>query len=156
MFFLSHHRASSGRPFPCRGRAAGNRCGASAVELAFVLPILLTIVFACLDYGRAICGQIALTNVARVGAEYGATHRFVADNRAAWENQIRSAALDEAASLPSYEADNLELAISTTNDSGGTIYVVVTADYDFQTIVPWPGMPHTLALHHQVGMRQYQ
>lgn len=157
MHSFSFHRSSSGRAVSRSGDlTVRNRCGASAVELAFVLPILLTIVFACLDYGRAICGQIALTNVARVGAEYGATHRFVSDNRAAWENQIKNAATDEATSLPSYDEDNLELTVSTTSDSGGTIYVVVTADYDFKTIVPWPGMPRTLALHHQVGMRQYQ
>jgi Flp pilus assembly protein TadG len=140
---------------PLRG-AGRAPAGASAVEMAFVLPLLLTIVFACLDYGRAIYASIALTNVARIGAEYGATHRFVAANRAAWEAQIRTAATDEATSIPGYSADDLDVAITTTNDAGGTLYVVVAAEYDFRTIVRWPGMPNILALRHQVGMRQYQ
>lgn len=124
--------------------------------MAVVLPVLLTIVFACLDYGRAIGGKIALTNVARVGAEYGATHRLVEANRAVWESRIREAATDEAVSLPGYTPSALAIEITTTHDSGGVLYVVVAADYEFHTIVPWPGMPHTLTLNHQVGMRQYQ
>lgn len=124
--------------------------------MAIVLPVLLTIVFACLDYGRAISGKIALTNVARVGAEYAATHRFVEANRAVWESRVREAATDEATSLPGYIAAALTLDIETIYDSGGVLYVVVAADYEFHPIVPWPGMPHTLELSHQVGMRQYQ
>ena len=124
--------------------------------MAIVLPVLLTIVFACLDYGRAISGQIALTNVARVGAEYGATHRFVEANRALWESRVREAATEEAASLPGYTPTALAIDVTTTNDSGGVLYVVVAADYELHTIVPWPGLPHTLALSHHVGMRQYQ
>ncbi len=124
--------------------------------MAIVLPVLLTIVFASLDYGRAIGGKIALTNVARVGAEYGATHRFVEDNRDEWEDRIREAATEEAASLPGYSPSALAIDVTTTHDSSGVLCVVVAADYEFRTIVPWPGMPHTLSLSHQVGMRQYQ
>ena len=52
------------------------RCGAAAVELAVVLPVLLLLALGCVDLGRAAALNIALSNAARVGAEYGATHRF--------------------------------------------------------------------------------
>ena len=150
-----HHPRSIERRLP-DGDRSGLRSGAAAVEMAIVLPIVLTIVFACFDYGRAISGKIALTNVARVGAEYGATHRFVEANRAAWESRVREAATDEAASLPGYRPTALTLDIDATYDTEGVLYIVVAAVYEFRTIVPWPGMPRTLELSHQVGMRQYQ
>jgi len=44
-------------------------------ELAIVLPILLILVLATIDFGRAFFGWVALNNVARVGANYAALHR---------------------------------------------------------------------------------
>ena len=42
--------------------------GAAAVELALVLPVLLLIVAAIIDFGRAMFVQSVLTNAAREGA----------------------------------------------------------------------------------------
>jgi Flp pilus assembly protein TadG len=41
--------------------------GAAAVELALVLPLLMFIVFATIDFGRMIAAQITLTQAAREG-----------------------------------------------------------------------------------------
>jgi Flp pilus assembly protein TadG len=130
--------------------------GAAATELAIVLPFLLLVIFACLDYGRAIYGQIALTNAVRVGAERGATKRFTSVDRVQWETLIRSAAEAEAASIPGYVASRLTLQITTSNDFGALLQVQVTGQYSFRTLISWPGVPQTLALRHQVAMRQYQ
>jgi len=48
------------------GRTAGER-GAAAVEFALVLPLLLLIIFAIIDFGRAFSAQVTLTEAAREG-----------------------------------------------------------------------------------------
>jgi hypothetical protein len=48
--------------------------GQSIVELAIVLPVVLLIVLAALDFGRAFMGWVVLNNAARVGANYAALH----------------------------------------------------------------------------------
>jgi Flp pilus assembly protein TadG len=46
--------------------------GAVAVELALVLPVLLLVVFGCIDFGRMLNAQISLTQAAREGARWAA------------------------------------------------------------------------------------
>ena len=48
--------------------------GQSVVELALILPVLLLLVVIALDFGRLFLGWIALNNMARVGADFAATH----------------------------------------------------------------------------------
>ncbi|HUE13798.1 MAG TPA: TadE family protein [Planctomycetaceae bacterium] len=50
------------------------RGGAAAVEFAIAVPILLLLALGCGNLGRAVGAYIAVSNAARVGAEYGATH----------------------------------------------------------------------------------
>jgi len=45
----------------------GNR-GASAVEMAIILPILVMMVFGAIDFGRLFHARLIMTNVAREGA----------------------------------------------------------------------------------------
>ena len=52
---------------PSIGRKAPDR-GATAVEFALVLPLLLLLVFGIIDFGRALNAQITLTQAAREGA----------------------------------------------------------------------------------------
>jgi hypothetical protein len=56
---------------PSSGRKAADR-GAVAVEFALVLPVLLLIVFAIIDFGRALNAQIDLTGAAREGVRLAA------------------------------------------------------------------------------------
>src|SRR5687767_12646276 len=46
--------------------------GQSVVEFAMVLPLLLVVLFAIVDFGRIYQGHITLTNAAREGARLGA------------------------------------------------------------------------------------
>jgi Flp pilus assembly protein TadG len=46
--------------------------GAAAVEFALVLPVLLLILFAIIDFGRLLNAQITLSQAAREGARLGA------------------------------------------------------------------------------------
>lgn len=46
--------------------------GSMTVEAALVLPILLIVFIAVIDFGRVFYWSLALSNAARVGAEFGA------------------------------------------------------------------------------------
>ena len=48
--------------------------GQSLVEFALVLPILLLIVLAAIDFGRLYLGYVNAQNLARVAANYGANN----------------------------------------------------------------------------------
>ncbi len=47
--------------------------GIAAVEMAAVAPVLLFILIACVDFGRAISQSIDLANAVRAGAQYAVT-----------------------------------------------------------------------------------
>lgn len=53
-----------------------NQKGASAVELAFILPILVMIVFGIFQFGIAYNNWIALTHAAREGARLAAVGSY--------------------------------------------------------------------------------
>ena len=50
------------------GRVRPRDRGAAAVEFALVLPVLLMIIFAIIDFGRMLNAQITVTEAAREGA----------------------------------------------------------------------------------------
>jgi Flp pilus assembly protein TadG len=56
---------------PSGGRCGRDR-GASAVEFALLLPVLLLVVFGIIDFGRALNAQITLTQAAREGVRLAA------------------------------------------------------------------------------------
>jgi Flp pilus assembly protein TadG len=59
-----------------RGRLHGGRDrGASAVEFALLLPLLMLIIFGLVDTGRALDAQITLTQAAREGARLAALNQ---------------------------------------------------------------------------------
>jgi Flp pilus assembly protein TadG len=56
---------------PGRGGRTSDR-GAAAVEMALVLPLLLFVAFALIDFGRMLNTQLTLTEAAREGARAAA------------------------------------------------------------------------------------
>lgn len=51
-----------------------NERGAAAVEFALILPLLLLLLFAIIDFGWVLSQQLAVTAGAREGARYYAIH----------------------------------------------------------------------------------
>ncbi|HEY3966320.1 MAG TPA: TadE family protein [Planctomycetaceae bacterium] len=132
------------------------RCGAAAVELAVVLPVLMLLALGCVDLGRAAALNIALSNAARVGAEYGATHRYTSFTLASWQSQVKQEVTAEMQSVRGFDGSNLSTSIQTTTDATGILRITVTASYPFQTVTSWPGLPHDFSILLSVTDRQYQ
>jgi hypothetical protein len=78
---VASSRCASPRPWR-------DKRGIAAVEMAAVAPVLLFILMACVDFGRAISQSIDLTNAVRAGAQYAAT---AANAQAQIESAVRSA-----------------------------------------------------------------
>lgn len=133
-----------------------SRKGAAAVELAIVLPLLLTIAMLTIDFGSTVSTYLVLSNAARSGADYAATHHIPPTSRAAWEARINSAVQTELSNFKRYQSNQLNTQISTSTNVNGTVQVAVDVRYSHETIVPWPGVPSRIPLHYRVEMRQYQ
>jgi hypothetical protein len=69
-------------------RAWRDRRGIAALEAAMVAPVLVLILMACVDFGRAISQSIELANAVRAGAQHAVT---AANAQAQIESTIRSA-----------------------------------------------------------------
>jgi Flp pilus assembly pilin Flp len=61
-------RGGAGVGVTSRGRRGPVERGASAVEFALILPLLLLVIAGVVDFGRALFTQVILTNAAREGA----------------------------------------------------------------------------------------
>ena len=57
------------------GRRWNENRGQSFVEFAFIMPFLVFLVLAIVQFGRAWHNYITITDAARVGAREGAVHR---------------------------------------------------------------------------------
>jgi Flp pilus assembly protein TadG len=140
-----------------RARPAGRtRRGTAAVEAALALPLVIALTLGCIDFARALHTQICLQNIARVGAEYGATHSRATTEADVWEATLRQAMLAEAAHIPRFSADKLTITTTVAGDSRFDTWITVSVGYPLRTAVHWPGVPHNLTLAHEVTMRQYR
>ena len=136
------------------GRRARVRKGASASELAFILPVLVTLALGCVDFGRFAYHYIAVTNAVRAGAEYAVMNPYVSSNQGAWTAQIQSTAQAEMTNQTGCATSNLTTAVTTTLEASGLRRVRVVGTYaSFQTLISWPGIPSTLTLRASVEMR---
>ena len=147
---MSHRSESSQRV------ARRTRKGTTATELAIVLPFLLTLAFACCDFGRIICVHQVVANAARTGAESGATHQYTDFTRDAWENDIYQAVFDEMSNLPGFDESDMSYALATTVDPDDVTQIAIDITYPFQTIVTWPLLPTEVDVHEHVEFRQFR
>src|SRR5437899_8835587 len=75
-------------------RHSRRRAGAAA-ELAFILPLLVTLVLGAVDFGRCAYYYIAVTNAARAGAQYAIMNNYTASTQSAWQTNVKQAITDE-------------------------------------------------------------
>jgi Flp pilus assembly protein TadG len=135
---------------PARRRAA------AAAELAFFLPVLVTLVLAAVDFGRFITAYLAVTNAARAGAQYGIMNNFTSSTQSAWLASVQQAARDELAN----QVDSANVTVPTPTiitDTNNLKRVRVTVRYQFTTLINWRwtglGLPNSFTMSQSVEMR---
>ncbi len=151
---LSKRTAKTTRSVPSKNRVRRN--GTAATELAITLPMVLTFLLGCVDYGRVTYWAISVSNANATGCFYGATHRLSSLNSEAWEEKIHSLVAEELSENHGFEPDNLSSEIETEVDADDILLVTVRTNYAFHTIVNWPGLPHQVALSESVTFRQFR
>ena len=122
---------------------SGSCRGASAVELALVLPLLALLFVFAVDFARLYYYYSIVTNCARNGALY------LSDPLAPLESpyaDCTAAALADAA--------NLNPQPTVTSSLPGSDPVWVTVSYPFTTLSNYPGLPNPINLTRRVQMRR--
>src|SRR3954449_1910837 len=116
-----HHRATTpGLRQECvslRRRGGNADRGATAVEFALLLPLLLLIVFGVVDFGRALNAKITLTQAAREGAGLAAVGKSNADvtSRAqAASTGLTGVTVAVNATCPANSTPGTDASVSTT------------------------------------------
>src|SRR5262245_6480058 len=108
------------------------RRGSSATELAIILPLFMTIVLGCVDFGRFAYTYIAVSNAARAAAarEMMNPPGNMSSPTTAWQNWIKQAATDEMSLQPGFQSGSLTTTVATpTSETGGTWRFTVTSSY---------------------------
>lgn len=103
-----------------RHRIIKNEKGASAVEFALILPILIILVFGIVQFGIAYNNYIALTHAAREGARLAAVNMDEILGIEEFENRIKESA-------PSVSIESITLSGQDGN-IGDSVAVTVTGE----------------------------
>src|SRR5438477_7923972 len=111
-----------------------SRRGAAAVEMVMVAPVLVTMVFGCIDFGRFAYNYIALNNAARAGAAYGVMNSYLPSQSSTWQTSIQSAASTEMSLQNGFVSANLTVNSASYVDGVGLRRVSVNVQYPFQTL----------------------
>lgn len=104
--------------------------GASAVEFALLLPLLMMILFGIIEFGMALYRQSILTNASREGARLG----IVQSVPAITDAQI-NAAIDNYLTPAGINPGNVSRAIVNGLVTGTPVRVTLTLPYTF-TVLP--------------------
>ena len=91
--------------------------GTVLVEFALLLPWLILIVLACIDFGRFAYLYIAVTNAARAGAEFAVMRPGSPASQPAWQAGVLAAVQDEMANNQGYSSTDLAVSTSLTPGS---------------------------------------
>ena len=132
------------------------RRGTAMVELLVVLPLLVAVCLLSVDLARSMHLANALSNAARVGAERGATRQFTDYTRVSWQQLVEQSVLDEMQDLVDFVPSQLAIELTVDDADESHVRVVVLVEYEFYTVLPWPGLPRPLTIRRSVAMRQYR
>jgi len=103
-----------------RHRIIKSEKGASAVEFAIILPILVMLIFGIVQFGIAYNNYIALTHAAREGARLAAVNMDEILGIEEFENRIKESA-------PSVSIESITLS-GQDGDIGDSVAVTVTGE----------------------------
>jgi Flp pilus assembly protein TadG len=120
------------------------------VEMVFVLPLLLLLVFAIAEFGLMFSRWLTLSNAVREGARAGVAWRGPGCDPTTTEAEVRSRAGAYARSGGVPLADS---AFTVTGVCGKTgTNLVVSASYDFKMNIPYASLS-TIPIGYKSTMR---
>jgi Flp pilus assembly protein TadG len=121
------------------------RRGASVVEAAILLPLMVFFFVIGVDFARVFYHHLTITNAARNGAYFAAQ----STENAADLTGITSAALKDATDL----TPTPTVTKRTGAYLDGTPWVEVEVGYRFRTVTQFPGVPNDVTISRTCQMR---
>jgi Flp pilus assembly protein TadG len=108
--------------------------GASLLEFAIAATVFLTVLFAVVEFGRALWVHNALSDAARRGARYAVLHKAT-DIEDVKKIVVYGDLTETTPLLENLSTGNVTVTYDSFNLDGGTVSVSVH-DYSFQLILP--------------------
>lgn len=108
--------------------------GQSLVELALMLPLLMAIMLGILDLGRVYYTQIAITNAARVGAEYAIYSSRPVDMSSVG---VKKMITDEVGAFVALDPNLITIKRTTASWDSSKTVVTVEIRHKFTPIAPF-------------------
>jgi len=131
---MEQQTSAFGQPTPSRWKALSVRrwretdAGQTLVEFSLILPIMLLMLFALVDFGRGFYTWLVLTNAAREGARVGAVEQPV---------DVITAKVKSTASGLTTTNPPLHITVTKAYPTGAVgDAVTVDLTYDFQFVTP--------------------
>jgi len=131
-----------------RSKRFRSEAGASAVEFALLLPVLMMILFGIIEFGLALYQQAVLTNASREGARLG----IVQSVPAITTGQINGA-IDTYLTGAGISPANVGRTIVAGGATGTPVQVTLTLPYTFQSLPGLAGVTPTITLTAATVMR---
>jgi Flp pilus assembly protein TadG len=147
---------------------AKSECGASLVELALLLPLLMLMFLGVVEIGRMFYVSIEVNNAARAGAAYGAQSNITAGDIAGMESVAQQDAPDVPGltATASYSCACSTAAGAITSLASCTdvcaagdhqiVFVSVYTSASFTTLSHFPGLPTPFTTYGKAVMRVSQ
>ncbi len=128
--------------------------------MALLTPLLLLMLLGVADFARVFYVSTTVTHAARAGAQYGAQSNGTAGDSA----NIVQAAAQEAQDLRAISITTqrfctcsngtaVDCITGTCPGEAPQLYVSVTANKVFKTLMPYPGIPNSVVLTRQAVLR---
>lgn len=132
--------------------AAGK--GASLIEFALILPLLLVVLFGIIEFGFILYDKVMITNAVREGARYGVVARVPRHTEAEIEDQVNSYCSTYLVSFGSAVDPQVNVTFPASKIFGEDLVVNVTYSYDFLFVPNFvPGLPQQLTLSSTAVMK---
>jgi len=117
-----------------RKRNQKGQRGASLLEFSIAATVFLTVLFAIVEFGRALWVHNALSDAARRGARYAVLHK-ASDIEDVKKVVVYGDLTETTPILENLTTDNVDVTYNGFNLDQGTVSVSVH-DYQFQMILP--------------------
>lgn len=117
-----------------RKRNKKGQRGASLLEFAIAATVFLTVLFAIVEFGRALWVHNALTDAARRGARYAVLHKAT-DIEDVKKVVVYGDLTETTPILENLTTANVDVTYNAFNLDQGTATVLIH-DYQFQMILP--------------------
>jgi len=122
--------------------------GASAVEFALLLPVLMMILFGIIEFGMALYRQAILTNASREGARLG-----IVQSAPPITTAMIDAAIDTYLTSAGITPGTVSRTIVAGGVTGTPVSVALTLPYTFVSLPGLTGITPTINLNALTVMR---